>query len=397
MKLIKQSILPDGTGSVTLYPEEPEDMWHAYNLIAPTDLLKASAVRRVTTESATGSTNSKRIRTTLLIQVTSIDFDSFAGQLHVSGRVASENEWVSVGAYHTLDLELERQFTLEKPSGWDSVALDVVKESLRELSEGTIPAVVMQAGLANICLITEHQTVLKQTVEVPIPGKRGGESAVHDKALEKFYKTTLETLQRHVDISQPGRMLLLASPGFIASGFQKFIFEEAKRTGNKALLANKGNISVVHSSSGHLHSLNQVLKSKEVLVKLKDTKYAKETKAMDEFFDRLRADDGRAWYGPSEVEKAVAQGAVGRGGGVLLILNSMFRSQDVDTRKRWVTLVDKVRGEDGGLVLVLSSDHESGKRLEVLGGIAAILTYPIEDLDEDVPESTGGEGGESII
>jgi len=31
----------------------------------------------------------------------------------------------------------------------------------------------------------------------------------------------------------------------------------------------------------------------------------------------------------------------------------------------------------------LSSDHESGQRLDALGGIAAILTYPIYDLDED--------------
>ncbi|KAL3422054.1 translation factor pelota [Phlyctema vagabunda] len=398
MKLIKQNILPDGSGSVTLYPEEAEDMWHAYNLIAPTDLLRATAIRRVTTESATGSTSSKRVRTTLLIQVTNVDFDSIAGQLHVSGRVAAENEWVGLGSFHTLDLELERQFTLEKSDGWDSVALDVVRESLREISEGTIPAVVMQEGLANICLITEHQTVLKQTVETPIPGKRAGGGEVHDKALEKFFRVTLETLQRMVDISTPGRMLLLASPGFVAAGFQKYIFEEAKRTGNKALLGNKGNITVVHSSSGHLHSLNQVLKSKEVLSKLKDTKYAKETKTMDEFFDRLRADDGRAWYGPSEVEKAVAQGAVGRGGGVLMILNSMFRSQDIGTRKRWVSLVDKVRGDDGGQVIVLSSDHESGKRLEVLGGIAAILTYPIEDLDEETAgDSPDGFNQEPII
>jgi protein pelota len=58
---------------------------------------------------------------------------------------------------------------------------------------------------------------------------------------------------------------------------------------------------------------------------------------------------------------------------------------DVATRKKYVGLVDKVK-EDGGEVRLLSSDHESGKRLEALGGIAAILTYPIFDLDEDAEE-----------
>jgi len=78
---------------------------------------------------------------------------------------------------------------------------------------------------------------------------------------------------------------------------------------------------------------------------------------------------------------------------VLLISNGLFRSQVVGERKRWVGLVDRVR-EEGGEVRVLSSDHESGKRLEGLGGIAAILTFPLEDLDEEEPGEGEGEGEE---
>lgn len=71
---------------------------------------------------------------------------------------------------------------------------------------------------------------------------------------------------------------------------------------------------------------------------------------------------------------------------------------DVATRKKYVALVDKVK-EDGGEVRLLSSDHESGKRLESLGGIAAILTYPILDLDEDEEEEEEavGDSGEGTM
>jgi protein pelota len=68
----------------------------------------------------------------------------------------------------------------------------------------------------------------------------------------------------------------------------------------------------------------------------------------------------------------------------------LFRSQDIATRRRWVKVVDDVKAE-GGEVRVLSSMHESGKRLEGLGGIAAILTYPIEDLDEGLEDDEGAE------
>ncbi|KAA8565870.1 hypothetical protein EYC84_009686 [Monilinia fructicola] len=362
MRLMNENIASDNSGTVTLLPEEPEDMWHAYNLIAPTDTLRARAIRRVYTESLSGKQSSVRIQTMLTIVVTSTDFDPQAGQLHVSGRVCEENEFVNVGQYHTLDLELKRGFTLEKHEGWDSVALDVIREAVRQDREG----------------------FLKQKVESAIPRKRRGMAGDHDKGLERFYQKTYETLLRHVDIYQP-RPLLLASPGFVAQGFQRYILDVATRAGDKALLANKQNLLLVHSSSGHLHSLNEVLKSPAVLAKLSNTKYARETRYMDEFMALLRMDNGKAWYGPEEVEKAVDQGAVGRGGGVLLISNRLFRSQEIGVRKRWVALVDKVK-EHGGEARVLSSDHESGKRLEGLGGIAAILTYPLPDLDEDMED-----------
>lgn len=104
---------------------------------------------------------------------------------------------------------------------------------------------------------------------------------------------------------------------------------------------------------------------------------------MEDFLTLLRKDDGRAWYGPKEVERAAERGALGKGGGALLISDALFRAQDVVVRRRWVRLVDKVRDVEGGEVRVLSSEHESGKRLDGLGGIAAILTFPLEDLDED--------------
>lgn len=58
-------------------------------------------------------------------------------------------------------------------------------------------------------------------------------------------------------------------------------------------------------------------------------------------------------------------------------------------------LVDQVKDQEGGEVRVLSSDHESGKRLEGLGGIAAILTFPIEEMEDSDEEED--ENGRSSI
>ena len=358
----------------------------------------------MTTESSsTGSTSSQRVHTNLTIRIKSTDFDPQAGQLHVSGQIARENRYTKIGQFHTLDLELNRNFTIEKEvegdyggEGWDSVARAQLEEAVDQTRGTEAVAVVMQDGLANICFITQFQTVLKQKVEVSVPRKRtgAGRSAEHDKGLQRFFKTLLDTLLRQIQSLLEAKdgstsfPILLASPGFTAVGLSRYIHETAAAKGDKLLqdLVKRKAFLVVHSSSGHLHSLNEVLKSPEVLANLKNTKYARETALMDDFFGLLRKDDGRAWYGPREVETCVDKGAVGRGGGVLLINNALFRSQDVATRRRWVRLVDRVKEVEGGEVRVLSGDHESGKRLEGLGGIAAILTFPIDDIEPDDDE-----------
>ncbi|KAH8780835.1 translation factor [Diaporthe sp. PMI_573] len=389
-----------GEDSVQLLPTDPEDMWHANNLIAPDDVVRAHAIRKVAKASTTGSSATERVHTDLTITVTSTFFDPAASSLHVSGRVATDNAFVSRGQYHTLDLELNRPFTLWKKHGWDSVAVQTLRDALNQDRDGAVAAVVMHEGFANICLITEYQTLIKSRIQSSLsrkPPASSKDSSKDVKGMRRFFDKTLATLLRAIDFSQP-RPLLIASPGYVADNFRQYVLEQGARLADKKLLALARNAVVTHASSGNVYSLNEILKNKEVLALMKERKSASETKYLDELGERLRKDDGRAWYGIRPVDRAVMEGAVGRGGGVLLVNNDLFRSQDIATRRRYVAMVDKVK-EDGGDARVLSSDHESGQRLGSLGGIAAILTYPMHDLDESDDEggSAGAENGDVII
>lgn len=82
--------------SIGLIPEESEDMWHSYNLIAEGDAVTASTVRKVQIESSTGSSSSNRVRTILTISVENIDFDTQACVLRLKGRNIVENQYVKV-------------------------------------------------------------------------------------------------------------------------------------------------------------------------------------------------------------------------------------------------------------------------------------------------------------
>ncbi|XP_013398167.1 protein pelota homolog isoform X2 [Lingula anatina] len=376
------NLLSNTCRSVTLIPEEAEDMWHAYNLVSIGDTVRSTTIRKVQTESATGSVASNKVRTTLTISVENIDFDTQACVLRVKGRNIQENQYVKMGAYHTLDLEMNRKFQLAKHY-WDIVALERIEMACDPTQHADLAAVVMQEGLAHICLVTSAMTLVRAKIETSIPRKRKGMCGQHDKGITKFYDQIIQAIQRHVNFDVV-KCVLIASPGFLKDQFIDYMFTQALKLDIKILLENKSKFLAVHSSSGHKHALKEVLSDPAVTCRLSDTKASGEVKALDDFYQMLQNDPNRAFYGIRHVEMANEQQAIE----TLLISDELFRSQVVATRQRYVQLVESVR-ENGGEVKVFSSLHVSGEQLGQLSGVAAILRFPIsDDISEDEASSS---------
>ena len=82
--------------------------------------VRASTIRAVTSESATGTTKKEKVRTMLTLTIEDIDYDTEACKLSLKGRNIEENPHVKMGAYHRLDLEMNRSviyfMTLSKGS-----------------------------------------------------------------------------------------------------------------------------------------------------------------------------------------------------------------------------------------------------------------------------------------
>jgi protein pelota len=377
MKQIRRHLEKDQSGDITLTPEDSEDLWYCYNLIQLGDEIEAKSMRKIAKVSKDGKKEGDSFRklVKLRLKVDNVDFDPEGGSLRIKGVVTEDTEDVSAGTFHTFDLELNRNFRLFKQE-WDMIALEIVDNAIDPENKAEVGAVVMQEGLANICLLTENLTVLRQRVEHSIPRKKRGDNSGYEKGVKKFYETVFSTMKRNLTIDKL-KAILIASPGFVGSGYYDYIFEKAVSEGDKQLLKAKPKFLVTHSSSGHLHSLEEILKNKDVLQQLTDTKYAKETAALDRFFKSLNDDDAKAWYGPKHIEAAVERGAVA----TLLITDTLFRSNNIQTRKKYIEMVESVRN-GAGEALVFSSMHESGQQLDQITGIACILLYPMPELDD---------------
>lgn len=206
--------------------------------------------------------------------------------LHITGRVTSENQHVKLGAFHTLDVEANRDVRIEKADGWDSVALSRVEEAIIPGRGAEVAAIVCGEGVAAFCLLSQHMTLVTHRISINIPRKAASSGATqHEKGLQKFYQTVFDALLRHIPYSNTGlRAIVIASPGWVRDAIYDYMVAEAGRQGMKPLQRIlKEKCTKVHINSPHVHSLVEAMKSPEVLSQLKETKFAREGMMLDRY------------------------------------------------------------------------------------------------------------------
>lgn len=375
MKLVRRDLEHNGPGSIKIVPEEDDDMWHAYNLISEGDLVQAVTVRKVLKELASGGRESERVKLKLEIKVESVDYDKEGSVLRIRGKNILQNDHVKIGQFHTLEIEPHRPFVLRKEI-WDSLSFDILQQACDPAASADLAVVLMQEGLAHLFLIGRSITTTRSRVETSIPRKHGPAIAGYDSALKKFFENVLQSVLKNVDFKIV-RCLVIASPGFTKDQFRDYLLLEAERRSLRPIIENKSRLVLAHSTSGYKHSLKEVLDTPGVMALIKDTKAAQEVRALKEFFDMLSDDTARACYGPRHVEVANERMAIQ----TLLITDSLFKNADIPARKKYAKLADSVK-DSGGSVHIFSSMHVSGEQLAQLSGIAAILRFPLPDLDD---------------
>ena len=373
-----QHILSGGDNAIKLLPEDSEDIWTLYNTIRVGDHVTASTYRKV----SVGSNNAvEKIRLTLCLLVESIDYEGGGqGEIRLKGRNTTENEYVKLGAYHTLEVAPGRAVTVRKADQWDKITLEKLREALDPAASADLAVVMITEGHAILCLVGTNCTLTKAKIETSLPKKKGAAAMTgYEKAIATFYSRVCAAIVQHVDWNTV-KCLVIAGPGFAKDSLLSVIHTQSQReqdVGSKNLLLNKSKIVLASASTAYKHSIKEVLSSPEVAPRIKDTKAVQEARALEKFLTMLGSDPARAFYGPGHVIAAHELGAID----TLLISDSLFRTSDPVIRTKYTKLVEDVRGA-GGTAFVLSAGHTSGQQLEQLSGLAAILRFPLPELED---------------
>lgn len=100
----------------------------------------------------------------------------------------------------------------------------------------------------------------------------------------------------------------------------------------------------------------------------------KKVRILHQFNDLVINDPDKACYGYSQVLLAHESQAIDS----LLISDKLYRSEDFNERKKYLTLMEEVKLINGN-VYNFSSMHPSGEQLDQYTGIAATLRFPMVD------------------
>ena len=358
MKVLKRKLKK---GIMKVVPERLDDLWHLYNIITKGDEVHARTTReKKIEEHYARPKKGRRVSVFLGVRVQKVLWDQTLNRLRIQGIVCEAPEKLDVtGSHHSINVTLNKPITVVK-TRWLKHQIDRLKRA----SEAKVtPLIVTSIDDEEYCVAVLRQYGIDVKIEekTKLPGKLEAEKRT--KATQEYFKKALKSLREvWTRLHSP---TVIIGPGFVKNEFVKYINSVTADVASAV-------IDVKGVNSGGLAGIQEALRSGVFTKALKHVRIAEETGVVEEVLTRLGRGRLDVTYGFGEVEKASTFGAVER----LLLADIMLREASDERRLALEGLMKEVE-QRGGEVTIISTGHEAGAKLLSLGGIAALLRFPL--------------------
>ncbi|PIN88079.1 mRNA surveillance protein pelota [Candidatus Woesearchaeota archaeon CG10_big_fil_rev_8_21_14_0_10_32_24] len=338
-------------GIVKLRITDADDLWYLSHLIDAGDFVKGFTTRKIKIGDGDNATVVKKPMI-LKIEAETIDFGSGGLSVRVNGKIKEGPEDIPRDSYHAISLEEGNEFTLEK-AHWMSYQ----KQKLEEASEKKFHFLM--------CLFDREEALFALTkkfgYEILVRIKGDVEKKSRDIEIKKdFHKEIIDMIESYNQRYAPEK-IIIASPAFYKDILLKKITQDFK---HKIVIAICSDVSK--------NSIDEVLKRPELKEVLKNSRTREEQLLVDELLSEINKDH-LAVYGWKEVKVAIDAGAV-----KILMITDEFIAKHKESGT-YNEVDEKMKAVDAlqGKIHIISSEHEGGKKLNGLSGIAAILRYKL--------------------
>ncbi|MEF8847544.1 MAG: mRNA surveillance protein pelota [Candidatus Thermoplasmatota archaeon] len=350
MKILHQD---KKTGKIKIKPENLDDIWHLYNIIEKKDLVRGITFR--TEENKDGivrSKKSKKKKMKLGIRVEDVDFHEFSDRLRIKGIIEEGPQ--EHGSYHTLNVDAEEMNVISViKDDWKSHQLERLKEAVRDTKKGILTFISLDEDLATIAVL--RQSGLQHIAD--IQSHRSGKMYESENKEREYFGEILYLVKEYKKENNP---LVIVGPGFTKDNLLKYGKESKPELFERCVVHGTGNAGI--------NGIYEAIKRGIVEQITKENRVSYETKLLNKLFEEIKK-DGLATYGEEQVEYALGNGAVER----LLISDKMVRSEKGEK------FIEKAK-ENKSDFTIINTMHESGEKIEGLGGVAALLRFKLQPI-----------------
>jgi len=349
MRIVHKDLKHD---RIKLAVETLDDLWHLQHLVDPGDIATSLTWRRERSE--TDKLRPERLEkrpVTLSIKVENVEFHKHANRLRLLGTIV---EGPDVGKHHAFSLELGSTLTITK--AWQPDHLERLREAVRASRRPLVLLVALDDTGAELALVRQYGLGGLSTISHARTGKRYAADREADE--QKFFHALAAAMNDI--ISREGvRVAVVAGPGFTKDSFTVFLREAYPELATRV---RRDDIS-----SGGRAGLYEIVRRGLVEQVSAEDRLSLETALIERLMAEI-AREGLATYGKAEVEQATSMGAVEK----LLVADELLRRERAGV-EGILEQVRKTRGE----VIVVSTEHDAGKQLLSLGGVAALLRFKL--------------------
>ncbi|MFH1448205.1 MAG: mRNA surveillance protein pelota [Candidatus Micrarchaeota archaeon] len=339
--------LNETTGELRVMPENTEDLWHIERVLEPGDLVKARSLRRFKVQE--GESGEKK-QVTIELEAKKIEFHKNVNVLRVMGVIkrGTPEEFVQVGSYHTIDVEPMRKLSITKK--WKKYQFDRLKKAQTETKRPRLGIVVMDEREAAFALLRGYGIDFTSNISAAT-SKRDDR---HDEHQNQFFGNITSAIQ-NMEVER----IIVAGPGFAKDNLKRFISNKDRELLKK--------LSFEHASSAEKSGVYELLKNGVVEKIVGEQRVEREFRLMERLMAEVSKGTGLAAYGKAEVGQATEHKAAKE----LFVVDDVLR-QDKEMEEI-LAQAERQKCE----ITIFSAENNAGKQLQGIGGIAAILRFPI--------------------
>ncbi len=343
-------------GIVKVKPESLDDLWYLKSVLKKGDLVSGRSYRRIRDEEKTRADKGVRVPVHLGVQVEGVEFAPYINRLRVAGKIVhGPEDLITLGTYHTIEVEPHDVISVRK-GRWQRWELDRLKEAEEAAKTPVVLITAIEEGEAEFAVVRRYGIDFQARVTAHVSGKRVEKD--HETSLKEFLGETAKKLGEILK-KEGIETVILCGPGFTKEDLLTFLKEKHSSIAEKVHLESAG--------AGGRSGIKEVIKRGAVERVAEESRVSLEFGLVERIMEAIARGTGLVAYGLEEVQRALDYGAVEQ----LLITDTFLRKYEGADG-----LIERAKGMRGEVVIV-STEHEAGERLQALGGIGALLRFRI--------------------